>query len=191
MPLNVSGPELALTHTDYVVLYANQIQRNEQPQSIRYLLAQPPAHIVNIAGLELARIYDMNAILAAHNDRARPLEELPITASWPGLAIDKLRTWDSVAIGDVFRVALHLNGRTDGSLTLSTRLVDSADAKTAQQDVPVSADMELALFIPPETAPGDYTLQFVAYDTKTQEPLSDSHGQNTTDVASVHIMEAP
>ena len=71
VPLNVSGSELALTGTDYVVLYANQIQRREQPQSIRYLLAQPPVHIVTIAGLELARIYDMNAILAAHTDRAR------------------------------------------------------------------------------------------------------------------------
>ncbi len=91
----------------------------------------------------------------------------------------------------MFRVALHLNGRTDGSLTLSTRLVDAAGAKAAQLDVPVSADMELSLFIPPETAPGDYTLQFVAYDTETQEPLTDSRGQNTTNVASVHIMAEP
>jgi hypothetical protein len=58
-------------------------------------------------------------------------------------------------------------------------------------DLPAVANVEFPLFIPPETAPGNYALQFVVYNAETQESLSDSDGQDTTNVTSVHVTEAP
>jgi hypothetical protein len=184
--LDVSGSALQLGDADYVVLYANEIQRRSQPQSIAYLLDQPPAHIVTLGGLELARVYDMNAILQAHTKRARALDEVPIAVAWPDMRIDELRTWPDVKIGDVLLVNMKLSGQLDGR-KLSVRLVDAANNKIVQKDLAPAAEMELALLIPPEAAAGDYQLQLVAYDAETQEVFSDSNGQDTTQVATIRV----
>jgi hypothetical protein len=47
--------------TDYVVFYANQWQRQlPTPELLAYFFAMPPEHLIRIAGLDYARIYNLH-----------------------------------------------------------------------------------------------------------------------------------
>jgi hypothetical protein len=45
---------------DYIVIYINQIQRNQPPELLAYLNTLKPLHSVQIKGVEFARIYELH-----------------------------------------------------------------------------------------------------------------------------------
>ncbi|MEZ4859970.1 MAG: glycosyltransferase family 39 protein [Caldilineaceae bacterium] len=102
---------LAWLDTDYVVIYANQWQRNlPDAAALQHFLPHEPVHVVRLGGLELARIYDMRDTLlpdfvaidharaadfggqirlVAYRIAAQPVEpgsEIPLTLYLQGLA---------------------------------------------------------------------------------------------------------
>ena len=185
----LSGSRMPWLDADFVVLYLNQIQRRiPTPAAVNYLLAQQPVHTVNVAGLELARIYDMHQIIQEHSDANRPLASLPVSAAWNDLHIDALHSLNEVDVGETLPISLGLSGRVDGSRKISARLISADGTLVAQQDVPAREDVALSLFVPPDAAPGAYVLWLLVYDDETLDPIPDVQGQDLVRLAPIQVI---
>jgi hypothetical protein len=68
---------------------------------------------------------------------------------------------------------------------MSVRLVDTKGDAIAQRDVTVSDHMSLALLVPPDALPGEYTLGAVLYDPATLTPIPDVTGEELGGLARV------
>jgi hypothetical protein len=126
----------------------------------------------------------------------RPLEARPAAAAWPGFRLAELRSWASLAPGEVLPVELTLEDTAgkgfDGATKLSARLVAPDGSTVAQQDT-TAADglLALSLFVPPGAAPGTYTLELLAYDAVTLAPIPAVDGAAQVVLAPVEVAAAP
>ena len=58
----------------------------------------------------------------------------------------------------------------------------------AQQDRPLAAAMDpFLLFVPPQAAPGCYSLELVVYDPATLQPIADVAGKNAAVAAAIAV----
>lgn len=126
----------------------------------------------------------------------RPLEEWPGDVAWPGFQLAELRSWASLAPGEVLPVELTLEdtaGRGfDGATKLSARLVTPDGNNIAQQDTTAGdGPLELALFVPPGATPGSYTLELLAYDAATLAPVPALDGGTQVALTPVQVAAAP
>ncbi len=117
----------------------------------------------------------------------RPLEELPLLSRWEEVAVDELRSFATVAPGEALPIELDLSGQTDGSRKLSVRLISPEGDAIAQRDVVVEESVRLALLVPPDAAPGAYTLAAILYDGVTGETFADLNGEELTPLATLTI----
>ncbi len=159
----------------YVVLYIDQLQRNNEPEAIEQLYGKvPPLHTVQIHGIEYAYVYQL-APPVAH----------PLAADF-GPAIH-LRGYD-LNVGNVQgsnTLTLTLEWETRASLEqdymLFVHLLDRDGKRVAQVDVPPGGQqlptsiwqpdrylsLEQPLPLPADLAAGNYWLSLGIYDPET------------------------
>lgn len=211
-PTGVSdGSSLSWLDNDFVVLYANQIQRDiPTKEMVDWYLAQTPAATFNFGGLELARIYDM---------RGKPLPaftgmNVTSAADFGGkirlLAhqIDK----SSAAPGETIFTQLYLRSlaQMQTNYNVLVRVVGPDGAELwreegwpwgAATDDWVVGDVRPdghKITIPANAAPGLYKVTVAFYDPQTLDnlPVTDptsgaSIDASTRDVALVRVGPAP
>jgi hypothetical protein len=119
----------------------------------------------------------------------RAMVDTGVAGGWPGLAVEWVRTWRAGTAGAVVPVALKLTAASPaGAQAVSVRLVSQDGNIAAQQDKIVGPEpRRFLLFVPPDVAPGCYTLQFVLYDTATLEPILDTRGKESVIATQVAI----
>lgn len=184
----LNGSRLPWLDADYVVLYANQIQRAiPSAQAVDYLLGKPVAHTVSAGGLELARVYDLRAIVADAFATGRPPAPVPVAAAWPAWQVKQLATWDNVQAGQVLPVQMLLEGQLGASRKASLRLTSDDGTLVAQRDVPLTDTVIAQLFVPPDATPGGYHLSVLIYDDETLDPVPDVNGQIEVPLTSIQV----
>jgi 4-amino-4-deoxy-L-arabinose transferase-like glycosyltransferase len=123
----------------------------------------------------------------------RPSREtvtLPVTADWEEIHITKLTGYDTASPGEVLPIDMAVEGRTDGSLKMSMRLVDPNDRTVAQHDVTLTPDIKLGLLVPPDSDDGIYTIAAVVYDAHTVEPLLDDSGSQVGSLSEITVSDS-
>jgi hypothetical protein len=170
---------------DYVVLYANQWQReNPDPDMINHFLSQDPIFAVNRSGLELAKVYK--------NREAVPP---PFTRIYVDSAADfenKLRLpayrleTRSTAPGESVEVTLFLKAiaSMDENYLARLRLLDPANEVIWQEERRPSGSATADwppgkirpdtydVSIPPDALPGLYAVQYALFGPDTALPLA-------------------
>lgn len=120
------------------------------------------------------------ATLALYGQPHGPLTEIPVRARWGSLRLAGLRSQPTLHTGEVLPLELRLTGEIPPTLKLSVRLLDPSGATIAQNDRAVSESVRLGLFLPPDAAPGSYTVALVLYDSATLEALPNEQGTAET-----------
>lgn len=115
-------------------------------------------------------------------------QSIPTQASWNEVRMLQLHYQPDVKPGQTLFVNIAAEGRVDGSLKLSARLVDSVGQTMAQTDKVLTADMHFDLDLPADASPGSYTLSAVVYDPATLNPIPDQHGDFLTALSQVEIV---
>jgi hypothetical protein len=119
-----------------------------------------------------------------------PLEPLPVAAAWDPLRVTTLASWPAVAPGDPLPLDLTLDGQLDGAWGVSARLVSPENAVLWQQDTAaLPGRLPLTLFVPPNTPPGEYSLQLLVYNAATQEAAVDVTGRTSVPLATIEVLE--
>jgi 4-amino-4-deoxy-L-arabinose transferase-like glycosyltransferase len=109
-------------------------------------------------------------------------------ASWDAAQLTALQHALQLNPGRTLRVELSAQGRVDGSLKLSARLVDPAGTVKAQDDVTLEPYTRIDLDLPEDAEPGKYTLTVVLYDPETLAPFPDSEGHFETALSEVELL---
>lgn len=127
--------------------------------------------------------------LAVFGRPQQPLVELEPPDTWPGLAVESLRSLPALSVGEVLPLELELRRTDEGEppLKLSLRLLNAAGESVAQNDVDVADAVRLGLFAPPDLPPGAYTLAAVLYDPTTLEPRLTDSGQQAGVLAEIAV----
>jgi 4-amino-4-deoxy-L-arabinose transferase-like glycosyltransferase len=110
-----------------------------------------------------------------------------INVDWGAVRLREVSHSVTATPGEPLLVAITADGKVDGSLKLSLRAVDEAGAVVAQLDKPVAANMEFALAIPDDLAPGELTLHAVLYDPETLAPLPDQNGEFSAGLSIIRV----
>ncbi len=121
----------------------------------------------------------------------RPLHELPVQTAWEGIEISALQALSPLYPGEVLAVDMQAAGRTDGALKLSARLVNPAGEVIAQNDKVLSERIRVGLFLPPDAAPGTYTLAAIVYDPNTLASIKDRAGNELATIATLDVQARP
>jgi len=184
----LAGSRMPWLDTDYVVTYINQVQREIPTRAaLDFFAAQTPVYTATIAGLEMARVYDMRAIVAdLYANVAAPVD-LPAGQQWPPMTLTALRSLPSAPVGSVLPVELTWAGPLDGTRRLSLRLIAADGTLIAQVDDGLDTVNRIQLFVPPDAAPGDYGLHLMVYNAETLDPIPTADGQQIVQVASVQV----
>ena len=185
------GSRMPWLDADYVVLYINQIQRGIPTwAAVDYFLQQPPVYTVTSQNLTLARLYDLHAIVdRLKADMAAPVPQ-PVTVTWPDLELRTLQSLTTTTIASALPIQMSWRGRTDGSYKVSLRLISEQGDLVAQQDTMVSESVTVQLFVPPDAAPGAYTLFLLVYVDETLEPVRTADGIEAAPLLPVQITES-
>ncbi len=117
-----------------------------------------------------------------------PLQTLPVTATWPGVALTTLRTLPSIEPGQVLPLETGWSAPEGANWKASYRLLDGAGTVVASLDRPLLPNDRLGLFALPETPPGEYAVAVVVYDATTLEPLPDLAQTSPTVLTQVEIV---
>lgn len=166
------GSRMPWLEADYVVLYINQIQRGIPTwAAVDYFLQQPPIHTVTSQNLTLARLYDLHAIVDRLKAEMPAPVPQPVTIAWPDLELTALQSLTTTPIAAALPVQMRWRGHTDGSYKVSLRLISAQGDLVAQQDTTLSEAVSVQLFVPPDVAPGAYTLFLLVYVDETLEPV--------------------
>jgi hypothetical protein len=129
-----------------------------------------------------------------HGERAvttvevKTARTVALDADWGAVRLTEVGVEATVAAGQRLIVSMNASGQVDGSLKISTRLVDAAGAVVAQVDEFITDDIDVELPIPLETDPGDYGVVVVVYDPETLHPLPDSSNEFMTPLLDVEIV---
>ncbi len=184
----LAGSRMPWLDTDYVVTYINQVQREIPTRAaLDFFAAQTPVYTASIAGLEMAHVYDMRAIVAALYAGVAAPEPLPAGQQWPPMTLTAFASLPSVPVGSVLPVELTWQGPLDGTRRLSLRLIAADGTLVAQVDDGLDAVNRIQLFVPPDAVPGDYSLHLMVYDAETLDPIPAADGQQIVQVADIQI----
>lgn len=185
------GSRMPWLDADYVVLYINQIQRGIPTwAAVDYFLQQTPVYTVTSQNLTLARLYDLHAIVERLKAEMPAPVEQPVTVAWPDLELTALHSLTTTTIAAAFPVQMTWRGRTDGSYKVSLRLISEQGDLVAQQDTTLSEAVNVQLFVPPDAAPGAYTLFLLVYVDETLEPVRTEAGVELAPLLPVQITES-
>ena len=139
----------------------------------------------------VAEIGDGEFKLSIFGRPDRPLQPLPVQTSWDAVTVTELKSLSPVAPGEVLPVEMTttITAEADApaKLKMSVRLVDANGDAIAQRDVTVADHMSLALLVPPDASPGEYTLGAVLYDPATLTPIPDVAGEELGRLATVEV----
>jgi hypothetical protein len=176
--------------TDYVVTYINQVQREIPTRAaLDFFAAQTPVYTATIAGLEMAHVYDMRAIVSSLYANVAAPVDLPAGQQWPPMTLTALASLPSASVGSVLPVELAWEGPLDGTRRLSLRLIAQDGTLVAQVDDGLEALNRIQLFVPPDAAPGTYGLHLMVYDAESLEPIPAGDGAQIVMVATVEVGE--
>ena len=96
---------------DYVVTYINQVQRDiPTKEAVDFFARQTPVFTSTISGMEMAKVYDMRAIVATLFEDVAAPQAAPAGIQWPPMALTALRTLPSAPVGSVLPVELEWQG---------------------------------------------------------------------------------
>ena len=184
----LAGSRMPWLDTDYVVTYINQVQREIPTRAaLDFFAAQTPVYTATIAGMQMAHVYDLRAIVAdLYANVAAPVE-LPAGQQWPPMTLTALRSLRSAPAGSVLPVELAWDGPQDGTRRLSLRLIAADGTLVAQVDDGLDALNRIQLFVPPDATPGAYGLHVMLYNAETLEPITAADGQQIVVVAEVEV----
>ena len=121
----------------------------------------------------------------------RQTVSLPVTADWDEIHITELTGYDTANPGEVLPIDMAVEGRADGSLKMSMRLVDPNGRTVAQHDVTLTSDVKLGLLVPPDSEDGVYTIAAVVYDASTVEPILDERGSQVGSLSEITVSDSP
>jgi hypothetical protein len=173
------GARLAPADLDGVTGTVIAVSRYDTPQFQEWL-GESLAYVQEVSSGEFT------ATLYGKPDR--PLVPMPVQAAWPGLSITRIETLPQLRPGEVLPIVLAPVGTPGTPHNVSLRLLDPAGQQVAQQDTPLTGEpLHLALFVPPDAAPGDYTLAALVYNATTLAPLPDSRGAELVPLATVTV----
>ena len=114
---------------------------------------------------------------------------LPVTADWEEIHVTGLTGYDLASPGEVLPIDMKVEGRTDGSLKMSMRLVDPYGQTVAQHDVTLTPDVRLGLLVPATADEGVYTLAAVVYDADTVEAIPDDSGSQVGSLSEITVSD--
>lgn len=181
----ISGSRMPWLDVDYVVTYINQIQRQIPTKAATdFFISQTPVYTATFQGLDLAKVYDIRAIVAQMYANAPKPAAIPAQVAWPDFSLEGLRSLATTQAGTVLPVEADWSGKLDG-LKVSVRLIHDDGTLVAQQDVPLAPTTQLTLFVPPDAAPGTYGLYMLVYTEETMDPVATTDGQEQVRVATV------
>jgi len=129
------------------------------------------------------------ASVAIYGRPQTPLRDLPVQVEWPDSALVGLRTLTTLAPGQVLPIETRFAELPADALKLSVRLVGRDGAVVASHDRPLAADDHFGLFVPPNTAPGDYDLVALLYDPATATVLESRDGGSSAQLVVIHVTE--
>ncbi|MBX3015812.1 MAG: glycosyltransferase family 39 protein [Caldilineaceae bacterium] len=186
------GSRMPWLDADYVVLYANQVQRGIPTwAAVDYFRRQQPIYTVSSHGLTLARLYDLRALMTQLLATVPTPRALPIHVAWPAQQLTVLRSLPTSTIASVLPVEFAWQGVLDGANKVSVRLINEQGDLIAQEDATITATMTLPLFIPPDAKPGTYTLFLLIYHADSLEPVLTTDGQSLVPLQVVEITAHP
>ncbi len=119
-----------------------------------------------------------------------PLESQDMTTAsvaWQGRTLHALSTLTTLGAGEVIPLDVRFGGAT-GALRWSVRLIDGAGQQVASSDRTLAAEDRFGLLIPPNTAPGVYTLEALAYDAATLAPVPADDGRALVELAAITVL---
>jgi 4-amino-4-deoxy-L-arabinose transferase-like glycosyltransferase len=137
--------------------------------------------------VKAAEIGNDQIALAIYGLAQQALVDLPGDARWPALAVTQIQSQVQLQPGAVLPVQLAMTGQTSGALKASIRLLDPSGQVVAQNDVAVTAQIHLGLFLPPAAPPGAYTLAMVLYDPADLKPIADNHGTSVVPLTTIKV----
>jgi len=185
----LTGSAVPWLVTDYVVLYANQIQRDlPTAAAVNFLLAQTPVQTITLQGMEMVRIYDMHTIIASAYDAQRAQTTVPLTTTWPHWRATAVNTLLDVRLGEVLPIDIQFAGDIAADLKVSVRLQNAEGALIAQRDVALGEHVAVQLFVPPDAVAGAYNVVVLIYNEETLDPVGDVNGQLEVVLAPVQVM---
>lgn len=184
------GSRMPWLDADYVVLYINQVQREIPTKAaVDFFLDETPVHTVSVQDMTMARVYDLNAIVAELLASAPPAEALPMPAQWTAPRLTAFRSLRSAPIASALPVELAWESLPERELKASLRLFSEDGTLVAQQDRRLEPEMLLTLFVPPDAVPGPYSLLMMVYDEESHDPMPAEDGQELVTMAAIELTE--
>jgi 4-amino-4-deoxy-L-arabinose transferase-like glycosyltransferase len=173
----VNDSRMPMVDVDYVVLYANQVQRAiPNPAAVDFFVRQSPVFTATFAGLTLARVYDVKAILSTLQAASAPAQPMPVDLAWSDVAVESFASLPAIVAGSALPVELILDTEPPDNWNLSVRLIHSDGTLAAQQDVGLRRENRLSLIVLPDIPLGAYTLEAMIYDQETLDPVPNQAG---------------
>ena len=114
-------------------------------------------------------------------------KQVALELDWGPVQLTEVEVQPVVEAGGAFLVDLDATGQVDGSLKISSRLVDEEGVVIAQADAVLTANMHVELPVPAETTPGAYQLHVVVYDPETLAPYPDGRNEFSTLLTTVDV----
>jgi hypothetical protein len=183
----ISGSRMPWLDVDYVVTYINQIQRQIPTKAaVDFFVDQTPVYTVTVQGMDMAKIYDMRAIVAGMYANAPQPVAMPADVAWPEFQLTRLSSLPATKPGSVLPINTEWSGKLNG-LKVSARLISDDGTLVAQQDIPLAPTAQLTLFVPPDAQPGSYGLHFMVYVDETLDPVATADGEQQIRVAAVQV----
>jgi hypothetical protein len=184
----LSGSRMPWLDVDYVVTYINQVQRDIPTQAaVDFFVRQTPVFTSTIAGMDMAKVYDMRAIVARLYEEVGEPEVVAEDMPWPPLTLTSLRTLAKAPVGSVLPVELAWEGPIDGTRRLSLRLIAQDGTLVAQVDDGIEVRNQIRMFVPPDAVPGQYGLHLLLYDAESFAPIPAADGAEIVQIAAVAV----
>ncbi|MEM7530797.1 MAG: glycosyltransferase family 39 protein [Chloroflexota bacterium] len=186
------GSRMPWLDVKYVVLYINQIQRNIPTANIiQYFTREQSVFEVESNGLTLARVYDMELLLGKLAENTPPLEDIAYTQQWPDFQLTGIQTLPLAQIPAALPIALTFDQESDlsQSYKVSLRFVGDTGTLIAQRDVPLTPEVRVQLYVPPDALPAPYDLFMMVYDEQTLSPVPTIDGQELIKLTTITVTE--
>jgi 4-amino-4-deoxy-L-arabinose transferase-like glycosyltransferase len=151
---------------------------------VDYELTVPPTAAAGIYTLTLAIADAERPVVTVDVDAA---QTTPLQADWGVVRLLRAEWPRQVTIGESFLLGLQAEGQVDGSLKVSTRVLDAEGALVAQADTLLTPELQVELLIPEGLPAGNYAIRVVVYDPETLAPFPDQAGNVETALPEVTI----
>ncbi len=151
---------------------------------VDYALTVPVTATSGLYTLTLAFADADRPIAAVEVAAARTI---PLDADWGVVRLLGADLPPRVAAGEPFLLGLSAAGQVDGSLKISTRVLDAAGTLVAQADTDLTETLQVELMLADDIVPGDYRIWVVVYDPVTLAPLPDQVGNFETELTQLMV----